>query len=224
MTQDNLLLAKRKEMQGKMIFKLIGKMRKGGFQQLKMEEIAGLMDVSRATLYKYFSNKEEVMTRITDGLTEYVESMLQTDQDFYNGFQQIFEQNVSIALLITDDFLRELQKISPDLYFQLVTALSKRNEVLKRFYEKGMKQSIFNQLNPAMILLQNQLFQTLFDPEYLVTQQLTIENALRNFYQLQKMQLFQPSYLTNIDEAQMEPKFDYLTKKIATIIYTHQSN
>ncbi|SIS02540.1 transcriptional regulator, TetR family [Peribacillus simplex] len=222
MEHEEVLLLKRREMQDKLIFKLIGKIRKSGFQHLKMEDIAKLMDVSRATLYKYFSNKEEIIGRFTDGLITYIKGMENTEQEFnfYNGFQQHFEQSVSLALLITDEFLQELKNTYPDIYVKLTVELNKRNEQLKAYYTKGMEQNVFNKINPTIIILQNHLFNTLFDPKYLMTNQLTIDQALRDFYHLQKVQLFLPQHVLKVNDDLMEPKINYLTQKITNILYT----
>lgn len=222
MEHDEVLLIKRREMQDKLIFKLIGKIRKSDFQHLKMEDIAKLMDVSRATLYKYFSNKEEIIERFADGLIKYIKGMEDIERgfNFYDGFQQHFEQSVSLALLITDEFLQELKNTYPNICVKLTVELDKRNEQLNAFYSRGMQEGVYNKLNPSIIILQNHLFYTLIDPKYLMTHQLTISQALRDFYQLQKAQLFHPQHVSKVDDDLMESKINYLTQKITNILYS----
>lgn len=50
----------------KLLKKLISAALKDGFQQLRMDDIAKRMDVSRATMYKHFSSKEEVLEGVVD--------------------------------------------------------------------------------------------------------------------------------------------------------------
>ncbi|GJM78516.1 hypothetical protein HMSSN139_10120 [Paenibacillus sp. HMSSN-139] len=58
----------------KMLKKLAAVTKKEGFQSLRMDDIAKAMDVSRATMYKYFSSKDEV-----------VEELVQTYEDYIDG-------------------------------------------------------------------------------------------------------------------------------------------
>lgn len=212
-------LEKRIEMQNKLIYKILAKVREPGFQQLKMEEIAKIMDVSRATLYKYFSNKEEIITRIAEGLIEYIEEMETPNFEFPIRFQQYFEQEVSLALLVTNEYLKDLKDSYPLIYEKIDFALTTRNNNMLMYFKKGIAEGVFNNLNGHLLLLQNQLFNQLFDAKYLIANQLTIEQALWDFYQLQKIQTFKPSELTKVDDDLMTPRIDYLTKKIKNILY-----
>ena len=211
------------EMQNKLIFKMIGNVRKEGFQDLRMEDIAKIMDVSRATLYKYFSNKEEVFTKFTDGLVEYIEQLSNnhmTIKNWGDNFQAIFEQSVSLALLITDSFLKELRLTYPEMHEKLTTAIAIREKQVIAFYEEGIKKEIFNSLNPQLLLLQNHILYTLFDPKFLINSNRPVEQLLWDYYDIQKVQLIQPSAISQLDDKNMNSKIIYLTNKIKSILFS----
>ncbi|WP_313957885.1 TetR/AcrR family transcriptional regulator, partial [Bacillus toyonensis] len=66
-----------------------------------MGDIAKLMDVSRATLYKHFSSKEEIIEGVVRIFSDYVaklEDLEPEDDDnvYAIGFQRLFEQSVAL--------------------------------------------------------------------------------------------------------------------------------
>ncbi|OBZ15770.1 TetR/AcrR family transcriptional regulator [Bacillus sp. FJAT-26390] len=91
-----------------------------GFQHLRMEDIAKLMNVSRATMYKYFSSKEEVIEGVVRVFTDYIERLEDrkpenNEESFGVLFQQLFEQSIMLVGKITEVFLLESQSVFPEL-------------------------------------------------------------------------------------------------------------
>lgn len=74
------------------------------------------MGTSRATLYKYFANKEEIFEKFTVGLVEYFEGNQLNDVTEQNRmlyFQLVFGQSTSLVLLVPDSYLQQLRKCIP---------------------------------------------------------------------------------------------------------------
>jgi AcrR family transcriptional regulator len=221
-TQDNTKNEKIKQTQDKLIFKLLPTVRNGGFQTLRMDDIAKSMDISRATLYKYFPNKEDVFHKVTDGYVQYIEEM-STDYpkektQYATHFQQIYEQSVSLALLITDDFLRELQDTYPLMYEKLWEAILVREKHLLNFYNEGKQRGIFNEIDGRLLVLQDKMLFNILDLKYLMKNHWSIEQVLLDFYKLRKIQLFKPEMLSTLDDSKILPKVEHLTKKLSNML------
>ncbi|MDM5212446.1 TetR/AcrR family transcriptional regulator [Peribacillus sp. NJ4] len=222
MAHDNMTTEKFKQIQDRLIFKLLPTVRNSGFQTLRMDDIMKIMDISRATLYKYFPNKEDIFHKVTDGYVQYIEEMsteLPKEETRYaTQFQQIFEQSVSLALLITDDFLKELQITYPLMYKKLWETIQIREKQLLNFYNEGVQKGIFNEVNGRLLILQDKMLFSMLDLKYLMKNHWTIEQVLLDFYKLRKIQLFKPEMLSTVDDSLILPRVEYLTQKISNIL------
>lgn len=217
------MTVKFKQKQEEIILKLMPTIRTNGFQTLKMDEIAKIVGISRATLYKYFPTKEDLFHRVSEGFIQYIKDLtthIPTEDNLLaSKFQEIFEQSVSLALFITDEFLIELQNTYPLMYDKLWEMMQFREKQLLIFYDIGMEKNVFNQINGRLLILQDQMLFSMLDLKYLMKNQLTIEQALLDFYELRKLQLFQPEKLSTVDDSLMLPRIDYLSKKISKVLY-----
>ena len=204
----------------KLLQKLIMVMGKNGFQTLKMEDIARYMDVSRATMYKYFSSKEEVLAGVVDVYIDYLDELaLQTsdadsDTFFADMFQQLYRQSLLLSATVMNILLKELQLSYLELYERLGAALAKREQQIVDFYQAGMASGVFHQLNARLIFLQDEAtIRQLLDTKYLIAQQLSLSQVLYDYYQLKKIQLFKPDQLAKIDDSPVTKIIEFVVHK-----------
>jgi hypothetical protein len=198
---------------------LCAESKKEGFQQLKMEDIARAMDVSRATLYKHFSSKEEVIAGVVDLFVKYIEKLKdrvdeEDEESFGVWFQQLFEQSISLAGKISEEFLKDLQSAYPYLYEELQGTLNKCEQRSIEFYREGQRRGIFNPINERFILLQDKLLlRELIHIKYLLYHQVTLQQVLSDYYQLKKIQLFKAEKLALVDDARIQPVIEHVVEK-----------
>lgn len=203
----------------KLLKKLISSVMKDGFQHLRMDDIAKSMVVSRATMYKYFSSKEEVIEGVVSIFIDYLEKMeerTKEDDEKWFGvwFQKLFEQSVNLVGKITDVFLKDLQAVYPDLYDNLKSTLNKREKMTLEFYQDGKEKGIFNMINEKFILLQDDiLLREIIDIKYLLYNQMSIEQVLYDYYQFKKIQLFKAEKLSIVDDSSIKPIIEHLVEK-----------
>ncbi|MFC0329924.1 TetR/AcrR family transcriptional regulator [Paenibacillus sepulcri] len=200
--------------------KLISAALKDGFQQLRMDDISKRMDVSRATMYKHFSSKEEVLEGVVDVYVDYINSLvIQTDEEgteisYGTRFQFLFEQSVLLIRHIGSGFLKELQAIYPDSYSRLKDAMQTREQQIAEFYRDGMARGIFNQLNEKFIILQDDvLLREIIHVKYLMLNQASIQQVLYDYYQFKKIQLFKADKLPLLDDSRIDPIIDHIVQK-----------
>jgi len=203
--------------------KLIPYIRKNGLQSVRMDEIAKVMEISRVTLYKYFSTKEDIIGFIVSGFIAYMNELtsdaLESDQSFTTRFQQIFEQSISLIVYFTEIFLKELETSYPEWHDQLNEAIKKREHHVLAFYEEGVNKGIFNDINGKLLIMQDEILRGMFNVKYLMTNQLTIKQILIDFYRLKKFQLFKADKLSTMDDEIMMPRIEYLTQKITKNLF-----
>ncbi|MFE4709781.1 TetR/AcrR family transcriptional regulator [Paenibacillus sp. NPDC056722] len=203
----------------KLLKKLINSVMKDGFQHLRMDDIAKHMDVSRATMYKYFSSKEEVIAGVVQVFVDYIERLADRnpeddERSFGIWFQKLFDQTVALVGKITDIFLKDLQTIYPELYDQLRAVLSRREQQALIFYREGKEKGIFNPINERLILLQDDLLlREIINVKYLLQNQISIEQVLYDYYNLKKIQLFKADKLDIVDDSLIEPVIQHVVDK-----------
>ncbi|GMK47446.1 TetR family transcriptional regulator [Paenibacillus glycanilyticus] len=203
----------------KLLKKLISSVMKDGFQNLRMDDIAKHMDVSRATMYKHFSSKEEVIEGVVRVFVDYINELedpkLEDDEHSFGiWFQQLFEQSVSLVGKITDVFLRDLQSVYPDLYDLLKGTLNRREQQTLKFYQYGKDKGIFNPINEKFIILQDDvLLRDIINIKYLIYNQMSIQQVLHDYYHLKKIQLFKPDKLNIVDDSNMIPVIEHIVEK-----------
>lgn len=212
------------QMKTKLLEKVIPIVRKHGFQSVRMDDMAKHMDVSKATMYKYFASKEEIMEGAVNILVEYINELMiesqHADQSFGTGFQQLFEQSILLAAYISDVFLQELHTLYPHLHNQLQDAMQKREEKMKFFYEEGKEKGLFHSINEKLLFLQDDvLVRSMLDIKFLMMNDLTLQQVLFDYYIIKKHQLFKPQKLTLVDDCIMKEKLDYVAKKLTRDLF-----
>jgi len=204
--------------------KLIPPVMREGFQALRMDDIAKLMDVSRATLYKHFSSKEEIIEGVVRIFADYVAKLEDLDPEdddnvYAIGFQRLFEQSVALAGKISDVFMKELQAVYPELYDELRNALNEREERIVRFYRDGQSKGVFNPINYHLIVLQDViLLREIMNPKYLLSRNISFRQSLVDYYRLKKTQLFKAEKASIVDDSKIEPVIDYLVEKFTNTL------
>jgi AcrR family transcriptional regulator len=216
--QDNAK-SSQDEMRSKLLIKLIPTVRKKGFQTLRMDEIAKYMDVSKATMYKYFASKEEIIEGVVNSFVQYINELtvqsLDTVQSFDTKFRELFEQAILLAAYISDTFLDELKVMYPDLYNSLKEAMKRREDQISAFYQDGKEKGIFNDVNERLIFLQEDvLVRAMLDMKFLMLHHMTLNQVLLDFYKLIKLQLFKAEKLEVTNDSDVIQKIDYMAQKI----------
>lgn len=212
------------DMRETLLIRIIPLIRKNGFQSLRMDDIAKLMDISKATMYKYFSSKEVIISGAVAILIDYINEnsdLLQEDvESFGGGFQDLFEQSLLLTAYISEVFVADLQKAYPDVAMKLEEANKVREQKMTLFYKKGSQIGVFNEVNEQLLFLQEQfLIRSLIDPKFLMNHKMTLEQALWDYYRLKKIQLFSPDYLHLSDDVIMKSKIEFLSKKLTRDLF-----
>lgn len=222
--KDNTSLKSENETRKKLTLKITPIISKNGFQSLKMEEIARLMNISKGTLYKYFSSKEEVIEAIINDLVVYIDGFSieeRTDlKSYIDVFNQLFEQTILLGAYVPEIFLNDLEKIYPDLYNRLKDSMNRNENEIRKFYIDGKKKDIFNDINESLIFLQNYIFiRSFLDMKFLINNNMTLKKSILDFYNLTKYQLIKADKFYLINESEVIEKIDYLSNKITRDLF-----
>ncbi|QGQ95093.1 TetR/AcrR family transcriptional regulator [Paenibacillus psychroresistens] len=203
----------------KLVNKVVPMIRRNGFQSLKMEEIAKHMDVSKATLYKYFSSKVDVIDAAVSVLVDYIREQI-APQDgnlasFGRGFQMLFEQSVILGAYISDGFLKELQAVYEDQHQRLQDAMLDRQAHISSFYRQGIQNGVFHANSEQLMFLQDYvLTRAMLEVKFLMQYQLTLEQVIAAYYGLVKNQLIKAEFQELVDDTVMHAVFVKIAAKV----------
>lgn len=222
--KDNTSLKSENETRKKLTLKITPIISKNGFQSLKMEEIARLMNISKGTLYKYFSSKEEVIEAIINDLVVYIDGFSIAERidlkSYIDVFNQLFEQTILLGAYVPEIFLNDLEKIYPDLYNRLKDSMNRNENEIRKFYIDGKKKDVFNDINESLIFLQNYIFvRSFLDMKFLINNNMTLKKSILDFYNLTKYQLIKADKFYLINESEVIEKIDYLSNKITRDLF-----
>ncbi|WP_163880960.1 TetR/AcrR family transcriptional regulator [Paenibacillus favisporus] len=184
--------------------------RKNKFSQLKIDDIARYMDISKVTLYKHFSSKDDIIQQVVEYEMNYLQQADAVVNDetvsYIKRFQQTFLQSLICVIYISDLFLEDLKEFYPRLFESLVIAQQNRNKNLESFFEAGMDQGIFNRMNAVLSLVQDDAtLRRIMEPTFSIQwYDLTLKQAVMEFYRMKKYQMIRPEHWGKVDEFQIE--------------------
>jgi AcrR family transcriptional regulator len=204
----------------KYIDKIKPVIRKTKFSQLRIDDILKHMDISKATLYKHFSTRDEIIQAVVEHYIVYQlegDAIVQNEAvSFAERFQKTYEQSLKSVIYVSDLFLEDLKEVYPNLLENLLMAQLNRNKNLQAFFESGMEQGLFNRLNAALFMVQDDaVLRRIMEPTFSIQYDITLRQALFDFYKLKKYQLFKPEYLNTTEDSVMEKEIVQILQTIS---------
>ncbi|CAM3594829.1 TetR/AcrR family transcriptional regulator [Paenibacillus lupini] len=185
--------------------------RKKRFSQLNMDDIARHMDISKPTMYKYFSSKDDIVTLFVESCADYFKSgenmMVDEEISYVERFQFTFEQSLKAAVYVPDILLQDLREAYPKLLDTLLFAEQERLLCFKQFFDAGVAEGVFNPIDPALCFVQaDVVLRRILEPSFSIQFDTTLKRALMDFYVMNKYQVITPNFRDTIDDSIMEKK------------------
>ncbi|PQP83871.1 TetR/AcrR family transcriptional regulator [Paenibacillus sp. PCH8] len=211
---------KRLENSQKFLTKIIPVLRTTAISSLRMDDVARHMDISKATLYKYFSSKEEIIQNILDDYIEEIHDsralMKDNSISFERRFQIAYQHSISHVLYLPEFFWSDVKKLYPALYEGFATALRHHSEQLCHFFEEGMERGTFNEINPILYMIQDEaVIRRVAEPSFSITYDMTIRQALYDFYVMKRNQLLNPTMIESMDDQPVKAHIHELIQQLS---------
>jgi len=160
-----------------------GRMIVFGFRKVTMDEIAGDLSMSKNTIYKEFTGKEEIARCLVLDLEREInrglEEIEQTRQDPLKVFSDsIFLLRKKLGPWF-ERFFKEISAELPDLWEQFLRYRNEKILSIRFQVERGVKKGIFRKVNPA-IAVEAYLgaVKAVVNPRFLEQEALSFERAL----------------------------------------------
>lgn len=193
--------------------------RRTRFSQLKIDDIAKHMDISKVTLYKHFSSKDEIIEQVVEYGIQYLQQadtvVYDDSVSYIERFQKTFLESLIGVIYLSDLFLQDLKEFYPRLYENISVAQQNRIKNLQSFFQAGMDKKIFNRMHAALSLVQDDAtLRRIMEPTFSIQwYDLTLKQAVMEFYRMKQYQVISPEYLDTVDES-------FIEKEIIRILQT----
>ncbi|MDQ0057899.1 TetR/AcrR family transcriptional regulator [Paenibacillus harenae] len=201
-----------------MIYRLVIHARKESLISMRAEDMAKYMDVSKVTMYKYFSSKDEILNLVISHYANFLrnEDIGSTGESeaILERYQKSFEQSLMINYYFPEQFFHDFKAYNSRLYEEIVDAQQFRLKQLDELFHLGAEQGVFYPVNSAIFVLDDELIlRRILDPSFLVQHGLPLEKALLDYYEMQKRKLICPEYLKTMDNSRIEEMIRYFVAK-----------
>lgn len=211
------------ELKSKLLVKLFVPIKRDGIANLRADDMAKYMDLSKATMYKYFGSKDDVIEQFVNQFIKLFDVSAAQDKStgsYLKRYNVIFKTMLITANYASDVFRNDLRVHYPDLMEQVRAAWSSRNVALRNFYEQGMDDGVFVRANVELLIMQDDLcFAKFGDPTALIARNLTSKEVLFDYYKMRVHQLFVPNERPTFEQDEETlMMLDLLSKKLTTMM------
>lgn len=160
-----------------------------GIHSLSTEDICKITGKSKATLYKYFESKKEMVQFILEERL----SELYHFSDFLNDatfdHKTRYKNAVSVTINAIDGisplFLSDLSEHYPDLYKGILDLKRLSLDLLKDFYADGIKKNVFMDLSADLLVMNDNLFFTaILESDFIKNQDLNLKEIFEGYFKI----------------------------------------
>lgn len=199
----------RKRMRQTYVKKLVNVIRSQGFLSLTIQDFASIMNMSRASLYNYFSSKDDIILELTNLCTAYIKEAGQTIANealpYPLRLQKVFEQAVLSAAYTSDQYLSDLKRSCPTVYQTKLQSRKEQRSAVHLFYQNGMEAGVFNELNPDIVIIQDEIvLNKLMNSSFLLEENLSLKQALCDYYDAKIFQVLKPEFFQKQKSAETQ--------------------
>ena len=186
LTKKRLLRPDKREA---MMLQLVEFFKDNRLSENNMDDIASYLNRSKATIYKHFRSKEDIINAIIEmkitAISGFVVLLNDDSIDYFERYKKSFELLTEHIVDISTEFLSDLKTMYPPIYAKIEQLIELAVEQLSIYYKNGMKLGIFNQLNPKLLAYNDFLFfRSMTDPDFLSQHGLTMGEAFADFYDI----------------------------------------
>lgn len=160
-----------------------------GLKGITMDDIAAALGKSKATVYKYFESREEIIATLISYKLEEIQKfevyLNNKELPYLERYKQAVQYLSEHIGDISNLFLADLKHEQPDLWHVIEAFRQYTIVVLKAYYEEGIENGTFNDIHPTIMVMGDQFFVNLLsDPDFLIEQKLTIKEAFDEYFRM----------------------------------------
>jgi AcrR family transcriptional regulator len=157
----------------------------GGFFKTTMDEIAADMHISKKTIYKNFSSKEELVREVARGIlntnAKLIEDAINIKCNPVEKLFRIFNVVGKIIMKINEKNIRDIHYYTPETWKEIDEFRTKKMSLfLGDIIEQGQKEGYFLKKRPEIIITMFlSSVRAIVNPAFVINNRFTLIEALR---------------------------------------------
>jgi len=166
-----------------------------GLEKFTMDKIAKKLNISKATLYKYFSSKDEIIDAVVQYKIQEIitfEDLLVDDNiDFSERFFEIIKTASIMLAEISGQFLHDTKIKHPELFIKMDAFSDRALYAAEKFYQQGIEIGVLNDIDPKILALTDKMFiQAVSNPKFLQEHHISVKEAFDNYFLMKSKGIF----------------------------------
>jgi len=160
-----------------------------GFQNQSTTKLCEVSGKSKATLYKYFESKREIVQFIMEDklkkIASFKDIILNEKFDHKTRYKNAVSVTIDAIDGITPVFLKDIAMVYPDLYKAILELKKMSLDTLRDFYEDRIKKNVFINLSADILVLNDDLFFTaILESDFMETQKLDLKTLFEGYFKI----------------------------------------
>ena len=166
-----------------------------GLTKFTMDQLADQLGVSKATLYKYYSSKEEILDDVVSyklrQIADFEKLLLDDDKPFEERYYEDIKKASLLLAEFSHQFMQETKQKHSDLWTKISSFQERALFAAERFYQKGISAGVLNDINPKLLALTDKIFiYASSNPYFLKEYGMSLQEAFDGFYLLRSHGIF----------------------------------
>ncbi|MFN8282421.1 MAG: TetR/AcrR family transcriptional regulator [Chitinophagales bacterium] len=160
-----------------------------GLKKYTMDSIASELNITKSTLYHYFSSKDEmveiVLMKVLSQLGNFESITKNNAIDFEERFYKVLELFSETITDISNLMLADLQDDYPLLWNQVQQFIEYTTNVLSNFYDEGKKAGKFVGIHTSILVMSDRMFfNAISDVDFLTKNKITLRMAFDEYFRM----------------------------------------
>lgn len=160
---------------------------KEGFSNVSTEDLCDIAKKSKATIYKYFKSKEEIVAHITNTKLEEIGKFANLLSDENLSYSERYKNAVELVISafegISYKFLDDLKNDYPSLFGGIINLKDFSVELLEGFYQNGIESGDFSKLDPKLLAANDDIFFTaILETDFLENKDFSLQELFEVYF------------------------------------------
>ena len=171
-----------------------------GFDGISMDEVVARIKISKATLYKFFKSKEDIVRDMVKEAATHLNAV-QFSAD--KGIDSVLEtmsalyfKAILVAAYSSSKFIEDLESKYPDIYNEYISTMDSVQSRFTDFYESAVREGYFKKVSIGLISTQcKMMMPTMIKSDHLISQNTTLPDVIVEYYKLLLYQILSEEYM-----------------------------
>ena len=167
-----------------------------GLHSFNMNEISGILDVSKATLYKHYSTHVEALEEMVDmrvaNVAEFEMVLFDEHLSYWERYRSAMTYICERLADVSAQFIADLQAGFPYLYDRVRVLQNFITERLRVFYEEGVSANMISSEFDAHLLavLDRHFILQVCEPTFLKQNSVSLQSAINAHFSMKQKGIF----------------------------------